>query len=60
MPEKPEKQVTIQVKPGSPLEKLLEDTQRKNQKGKKKPYTTLDAVARPGCHIGIARPMNPP
>ena len=46
---------TIKVVPGSELETLLNRMDReKSPSG----YTTLNAVARDGCHAAVARPMS--
>jgi hypothetical protein len=45
----------IRVIPGSDLETILK---RMDEIGKTPgKYTTLDAVARKGCHAAVARPM---
>jgi hypothetical protein len=46
---------TITVIPGSDLEALLKRMEREKTSGN---YTTLDAVARDGCHAAVARPMS--
>jgi hypothetical protein len=45
---------TIVVMPGSELEALLKKMEREKVTHG---YTTLDAVAREGCHAAVARPM---
>lgn len=48
--------VVIRLVPGSPLDQLLR-TQPGLTDQRKRPYTTLDAVARQGSHAAVSRPI---